>query len=143
MDAIMALPLDSLDRATHLLEEVQFVLIREHAIFPYIEVTIFDGRSLLRNCVPDLAQDSWAPFVNSGAYLFGLLDALQLRAQAISLQLSAGTPLADIVNPVLEFLLHPIIMATYPYIATILALAFTVIQIENRDLGVPAALLEP
>lgn len=34
-------------------------------------------------------------------------------------------------------------MATYPYIATILALAFTVIQIENRDLGVPAALLEP
>lgn len=79
MDAIMALPLDSLDRATHLLEEVRFVLIREHAIFPYIEVTIFDGRSLLRYCVPDLAQDSWAPFVNSGAYLFGLLDALQLR----------------------------------------------------------------
>ncbi|WP_458209854.1 ABC transporter permease [Haladaptatus sp. NG-SE-30] len=78
-----------------------------------------------------------------GAYLFGLLDALQLRSQAISLQLNAGTPLADLVNPVLEFLMHPTIMATYPYIATILVLVFTVVRLENKQLGVPAALLEP
>ncbi|WP_137285686.1 ABC transporter permease [Halorussus salinisoli] len=78
-----------------------------------------------------------------GAYLFGLLDALQLRSQAISLQLDPGTPLAAFVNPVLEFLMHPTIMATYPYLATILVLVFTVVRLENKQLGVPSALLKP
>lgn len=78
-----------------------------------------------------------------GAYLFGFLDALQLRSQAISLQLDPGTPLAEFVNPILGFVMHPTIMATYPYLATILVLVFTVVRLENKQLGVPSALLKP
>ena len=77
-----------------------------------------------------------------GAYLFGLLDALKLRSQAISVQVGAGTPFADTINPVLDFLMHPTIMATYPYIATILVLFVTVVRFDSEQLGVPSALLE-
>ena len=78
-----------------------------------------------------------------GAYLFGLLDALQLRSQALTLQLDPGSALASVLNPLLDFLLHPTIMATYPYLATILVLILTVRQLDDDQLGVPSALLEP
>jgi simple sugar transport system permease protein len=77
-----------------------------------------------------------------GAYLFGLLDALQLRSQAISLQIDPGAALAGVVNPLLGFVFHPTIMATYPYIATILVLIVTVRRFGDDQLGVPSALLE-
>ncbi|MFB6222134.1 MAG: ABC transporter permease [Haloarcula sp.] len=77
-----------------------------------------------------------------GAYLFGLLDALQLRSQAISLQLDPGAPLAEFINPVFGFLLHPTIMATYPYLATIFVLTVTVWKLDDDSLGVPSALLQ-
>lgn len=78
-----------------------------------------------------------------GAYLFGLLDALQLRSQSLTLQLDPGSALADVVNPLLGFLLHPTIMATYPYLATILVLIVTVRQLDDGQTGVPSALLDP
>ncbi|MFC7139068.1 ABC transporter permease [Halosimplex aquaticum] len=78
-----------------------------------------------------------------GAYLFGLLDALQLRSQGIDLALDAGAPLAGVVNPLLELLMHPTIMATYPYLATILVLVVTVVRFDDSRLGAPSALLEP
>jgi len=78
-----------------------------------------------------------------GAYLFGLLDALQLRSQGIDLSLGAEAPLASVVNPVLDILLHPTIMATYPYIATIAVLVFTVVRLDGGRYGAPAALLDP
>lgn len=78
-----------------------------------------------------------------GAYLFGLLDALQLRSQSLSLTLDPGTPLADLVNPVIDFLMNPQIMGTYPYLATIIVLAYGVIKTKSDRLAVPSALLQP
>ena len=75
-----------------------------------------------------------------GAYLFGLLDALQLRSQGIDLSLGAEAPLASVVNPVLDILLHPTIMATYPYIATIVVLAWASRNELDKRLGRPEAL---
>lgn len=77
-----------------------------------------------------------------GAYLFGMLDALQLRSQAISLQVGPTVPLADTVNAILGVLMHPTIMATYPYLATIAVLVFTVRHAGEKQLGVPSALLQ-
>jgi simple sugar transport system permease protein len=77
-----------------------------------------------------------------GAYLFGLLEALKLRSQAISVQVGPEAPLAGTINPILDFLMHPTIMATYPYLATILVLFVTVVRFDNEQLGVPSALLE-
>ena len=77
-----------------------------------------------------------------GAYLFGLLDALQLRSQGLDLTVGAGFPAADAVNAVSNFVFHPTIMSTYPYIATIAVLAFTVRKAGRTQLGVPGALLQ-
>ena len=77
-----------------------------------------------------------------GAYLFGLLDALQLRSQGLDLTVGAGFPAADAVNAVSGFVFHPTIMSTYPYLATIAVLAFTVRKAGRTQLGVPGALLE-
>ncbi len=85
----------------------------------------------------------WRPErVLIGAYLFGLLDAFQLRSQGLELTLDPTAPLASILNPILEFLLHPTIMSTYPYIATIVVLAYAVIRTKSDQLAVPSALLE-
>lgn len=77
-----------------------------------------------------------------GAYLFGLLDALQLRSQSLSLSVSPETPLAGIINPVVDFLMNPQIMGTYPYLATIIVLSYAVIKTKNDRLAVPSALLQ-
>jgi ABC-type uncharacterized transport system permease subunit len=77
-----------------------------------------------------------------GMMLFGLLEALKLRSQAISVQVGPETPLAGTINPILEFLMYPTITATYPYLATILVLFVTVVRFDNDQLGVPSALLE-
>ena len=78
-----------------------------------------------------------------GAYLFGLLDAFRLRSQSLSLTLEPGTPLAGVLNPLIDFLTNPQIMGTYPYLATIIVLAYTVARTNSDRLAVPDALLEP
>lgn len=77
-----------------------------------------------------------------GAYLFGLLDALQLRSQSLSLALGSDAPLASLINPVVEFLMTPQIMGTYPYLATIVVLTYAVIRTKSDRLAVPSALLQ-
>jgi simple sugar transport system permease protein len=77
-----------------------------------------------------------------GAYLFGLFNALQLYSQALDLTLGAGTPLAGLLNPVINFVMNPTIMSTYPYIATLLVLVITVVRAENRELAEPSALVQ-
>ncbi|NLV15490.1 ABC transporter permease [Haloarcula argentinensis] len=77
-----------------------------------------------------------------GAYLFGLLDALRIRSQSISLTLGPDAPLASVINPIVEFLMTPQIMGTYPYLATIIVLAYAVIRTKNDQLAVPSALLQ-
>jgi len=78
-----------------------------------------------------------------GAYLFGLLDALQLRSQSLDLTLGGEAPLAGVLNPALEFVFNPTIMATYPYLATIAVLAYAVARTKSDQLAVPSALLQP
>ena len=77
-----------------------------------------------------------------GAYLFGLFNAFQLYSQGLNLSLSAGTPLAGFLNPILEFVMNPTIMATYPYLVTLLVLVITVMRAENRELAQPSALVQ-
>jgi ABC-type uncharacterized transport system permease subunit len=77
-----------------------------------------------------------------GAYLFGLFNALQLFSQGLNLTLSAGTPFAGVLNPVINFVMNPTIMSTYPYIATLVVLVVTVIRAENKDLAQPSALVQ-
>jgi ABC-type uncharacterized transport system permease subunit len=77
-----------------------------------------------------------------GAYLFGLFNALQLFSQGLNLTLSAGTPFAGVINPVINFVMNPTIMSTYPYIATLVVLVVTVIRAENKDLAQPSALVQ-
>jgi ABC-type uncharacterized transport system permease subunit len=99
------------------------------------------GRGWIAVALVIFAQ--WRPErVLIGAYIFGLLDALQLRTQGIDFALGAGTPLAGVFNPIIEFLTHPTIMATYPYLATIIVLAYAVIRTRSDQLAVPSALLE-
>lgn len=77
-----------------------------------------------------------------GAYLFGMLDALQLRSQSLSLSVGAETPFAGLINPVVDFLMNPQIMGTYPYLATIIVLSYAVIKTKSDRLAVPSALLQ-
>lgn len=77
-----------------------------------------------------------------GAYLFGMLSALELRSQSLDPSLGSGVPFADIINPVVEFLMNGQIMATYPYLATIIVLSYAVIKTDSDQLAVPSALLQ-
>jgi len=99
------------------------------------------GRGWIAVALVIFAQ--WRPErVLIGAYIFGLLDALQLRSQSLDLTLGPGTPLAEVFNPILEFVFHPTIMATYPYLATIIVLSYAVIRTKSDQLAVPSALLQ-
>jgi ABC-type uncharacterized transport system permease subunit len=99
------------------------------------------GRGWIAVALVIFAQ--WRPErILVGAYLFGLLDALQLRSQSLDLTLGASAPLSGLLNPVFEFLFHPTIMATYPYLATIVVLSYAVIQTRSDQLAVPSALLQ-
>ena len=77
-----------------------------------------------------------------GAYLFGLFNALQLYSQGIDFSLAATSIAAGLLNPILGFLSNPTIMATYPYIVTVLVLVITVARAENRQLAQPSALVQ-
>ena len=100
------------------------------------------GRGWIAVALVIFAQ--WRPSrLLAGAYLFGLLDAFRLRSQSLSLSVDPATPLAGVLNPVIDVLTNPQIMGTYPYLATIIVLAYTVAQSEGDRLAVPDALLDP
>lgn len=99
------------------------------------------GRGWIAVALVIFAQ--WTPSrMLVGAYLFGMLDALQLRSQALSFSVGADTPLAGVINPTIDFLMNGQIMATYPYLATILVLSYAVIKTKSDRLAVPSALLQ-
>lgn len=99
------------------------------------------GRGWIAVALVIFAQ--WRPTrILVGAFLFALFDALQLRSQAIDFSLSAGTPLGDVLNPVIEFLVHPTIMSAYPYLATLLVLVYTVVHRGDAGTAEPAALVQ-
>ena len=99
------------------------------------------GRGWIAVALVIFAQ--WRPErILVGAYLFGLFDALQLYTQGIDVSLSASTPLAGLLNPVLGFVSNPQIMATYPYLATLVVLFVTVARAENSQLAEPSGLVQ-
>ena len=99
------------------------------------------GRGWIAVALVIFAQ--WRPArVLVGAYLFGLFSVLRLRSQALSLSIPAEVPFATALNGVLEFLLNPTIMATYPYLATLIVLFVVVYRNENSLLDQPAALVQ-
>jgi ABC-type uncharacterized transport system permease subunit len=79
----------------------------------------------------------------AGAYLFGMLNALELRSQGLSVSLGSDAPLSGVINPAVDFLMNSQIMGTYPYLATILVLSYAVIKSKRGRLAVPSALLQP
>jgi simple sugar transport system permease protein len=99
------------------------------------------GRGWIAVALVIFAQ--WRPArIMAGAYLFGLFNALQLRSQALSLEIPAGIPLSTSLNGLLDFLLNPTIMSTYPYLATLLVLVLVVVRADNSHLAQPSALVE-
>ncbi|MFB6149062.1 MAG: ABC transporter permease, partial [Halobacteriales archaeon] len=82
----------------------------------------------------------WSPlYAVVGAYLFGMLEALQIRIQALDLVFEALPP---VINEVIGFFASPQIMATYPYFITVIVLAVTVAQSKQGASAVPSALLQ-
>lgn len=82
----------------------------------------------------------WRPlYTVAGAYLFGMLEALQIRIQSLTLTIEGGP---EILNSVISFVFHPEIMSTYPYFITVLILAITVARSETGASAVPSALLK-
>ena len=99
------------------------------------------GRGWIAVALVIFAQ--WRPArVLTGAYLFGLFSVFQLRSQAISFSVPADVPLAGLLNGLLDFLLNPTIMSTYPYIATLVVLVLVVYRNENSQLAQPSALVQ-
>ncbi|NHN41844.1 ABC transporter permease [Halorubellus sp. JP-L1] len=76
-----------------------------------------------------------------GAYLFGVLSVLQIRSQAF--QFSGIDILGINLDPVLGVITNPSILATAPYVATILVLIFVSRGATRESLGAPAAFLQP
>ena len=100
------------------------------------------GRGWIAVALVIFAQ--WRPErILVGAYLFALVEAFQIRSQALDLTLDAGTPLADLFNPILEVVFNSIVMGTYPFLVTILVLSYAVIKTKSDQLAVPNALLQP
>lgn len=83
----------------------------------------------------------WRPkYAIVGAYLFGMLEALQIRSQGITFTID-GAPV--LVNEVIMFFTNPQIMSTYPYFVTVAILAITVARSKEGASAVPSALLQP
>lgn len=82
----------------------------------------------------------WSPiYAVAGAYLFGMLEALQIRIQGLDLYFEF---LPGFANGAIEFFSSPQIMATYPYFITVLVLAITVARSRSGASAVPSALLQ-
>lgn len=82
----------------------------------------------------------WFPLrVFAGAYLFGFVEVLRLRTPQPEFLLEATEPIASIF----AFLTNPSIMATYPYVATVVVLVLISYRTSSENLNAPAAFLEP
>ena len=81
----------------------------------------------------------WRAFV--GAYLFGGVDALLIRSQALDLSVGGGVPFAEAINGTIGLLTNPQVMATYPSLVTIVVI---VLAARGKFTGgaAPAALLD-
>ncbi|MFB6110104.1 MAG: ABC transporter permease [Halodesulfurarchaeum sp.] len=80
----------------------------------------------------------WSPiYTVAGAYLFGLLEALQIRIQGFELYFDV---LPGVVNGAIGFFTSPQIMATYPYFITVIVLAITVARSRQGVSAGPSAL---
>jgi simple sugar transport system permease protein len=75
-----------------------------------------------------------------GAYLFGAIYAMQFRAQSIDF--GAILPMSGQLGGVYDFLFHPVIMSTYPFVITIAVLVLTTRK-TRKELGAPQALVTP
>ena len=99
------------------------------------------GRGWIAVALVIFAQ--WRPArILVGGYLFGFFSVLQLRSQALSLSVPSDVPFAAALNGLLDFLLNPTIMSTYPYIATLIILVVVVYRNDNSHLEQPSALVE-
>jgi len=75
-----------------------------------------------------------------GAYLFGGIDALVLRSQALELSVG-GVPFGGAIDAAVGVLTHPQVMTTYPYLATVVVLVLATRRSIERQVGAPGALL--
>jgi len=99
------------------------------------------GRGWIAIALVIFAQ--WRPWrALVGAYLFGGIEALILRSQGLDLALGADTPLASVINPAVELLTNPQVMAMYPYLATVVVLVATTRNSLKQRVGAPSALLD-
>lgn len=83
----------------------------------------------------------WRPVpALGGAFLFGLIFAAQFPMQGIDP--SALFPLGGTLGPAYDFVFHPIIMSTYPFLFTIAVLALATAS-GTRGVSMPQSLLSP
>lgn len=100
---------------------------------------LIDGRGWVAVALVIFAR--WRPFpALAGASLFGFIFAAQFPVQGITP--SEILPLGTALGPLYDFLFHPTIMGTYPFLFTIAILAVATIR-EEGAVAMPQELLEP
>ncbi len=81
---------------------------------------------------------AWRPWrALVGAYLFGGIDVLVLRSQALDLAVGNA-----VIDGVVDLLTNPQVMAMYPYLATVLVLVLASRGSFTARAGAPSALLD-
>lgn len=75
-----------------------------------------------------------------GGYLFALITALEIRSQGLSLNMAW---LPGALESVVDFLLNPLVMGTYPYLVTIIVLVLISRRGITYESSAPTAILEP
>jgi simple sugar transport system permease protein len=100
---------------------------------------LIDGRGWVAVALVIFAR--WRPFpALAGASLFGFIFAAQFPVQGITP--SEILPFGTALGPLYDFLFHPTIMGTYPFLFTIAILAVATIR-EEGAVAMPQELLEP
>lgn len=102
---------------------------------------IVAGRGWIAIALVIFAQ--WDPIkALFGAWFFGVIQAAQFYTQGTDV--ANSLPLSAELGSVYAIVFDPIIMSTYPYLATILVIVAVRYRQETAEqLGVPAALLKP
>lgn len=84
----------------------------------------------------------WRPVrILAGAYIFGVIDVLQLRSQVF--QFTGIQPLGIDLDPIIGPLTNPSLLSTAPYLATIIVLILVSRKASQEQLGAPGAFLQP
>lgn len=100
---------------------------------------LIDGRGWVAIALVIFAR--WRPFpALAGALLFGFVFAAQFPVQGVDP--STALPFGEALGSVYNFVLHPAIMGTYPFLFTIAVLAVATIR-EESAVAMPQELLEP